>query len=453
MVIKALEQKKLQGIYEQEGNQIVVLYGRTDSGKEQVVSDFISDKKFFYYRARETSARHQCEMMGKEISRKFDVRLQKYTYDEYFNRIKSGDPTKFVLVIDEFQLLVKKDPAFLESIKKLKAKRLYPGPVMIVLCSSSIAWTEQDFQGGELSAGIKINAYIKMEELHFVEVVHAFPNFQVRDCVQIYGIIGGVVDYINRWNPRRSLKENVCKLILTNGGYLFHGAEALISSELREPAVYNAILAAIAAGYNKLNDLYLVTGFSRAKISVYMKNLSYFDIIEKVVSFETGGWENAKKGMYQIKDTFVNFWYRFVFPHLSDLYLLNSEKFYERYIEPDLDSYLSRYFRNVCMEYLLLLNQMNKLPFVLTKMGTWIGKTGNIDIIAHNTARENLVGMCNWDKPAFTLDMCKELFASMEKAKITSKHCYLFSAKAFAPELIKAAEEDDRLELIDMNEL
>ena len=77
--------------------------------------------------------------------------------------------------------------------------------------------------------------------------------------------------------------------------------------------MYNTILSAIARGKNKLNDLFLDTGYSRAKISVYMKNLSHFDIVEKVVSFETGGWENAKKGVYQIKDTFVNFWFKFVF--------------------------------------------------------------------------------------------------------------------------------------------
>ena len=50
------------------------------------------------------------------------------------------------------------------------------------------------------------------------------------------------------------------------------------------------------------------------------ENLSHFDIVEKVQSFQTGGWENAKKGVYQIKDTFINFWFKFVFPHMSDLY-------------------------------------------------------------------------------------------------------------------------------------
>lgn len=58
--------------------------------------------------------------------------------------------------------------------------------------------------------------------------------------------------------------------------------------------------------------------------------------MEKVVSFETGGWENAKKGVYQIKDTFVNFWFKFVYPNMSNLYLLSPEEFYDTYIEKSL---------------------------------------------------------------------------------------------------------------------
>ena len=66
-----------------------------------------------------------------------------------------------------------------------------------------------------------------------------------------------------------------------------------------------------------------------------MKNLAAFDIIQKVVSFETGGWENTKKGVYRIRDNYVNFWFHFIYPHLSDLYMIRPEEFYDRYIAPD----------------------------------------------------------------------------------------------------------------------
>ena len=348
MNVKSTDLNELESFYEQTGNQLVILYGNKNCGKEELIKTFTAGKKSFYYRCREASAQEQLSVMGDEIGRRFDVKLSKNTYDEYFNRIKSGDASKLVLVIDEVQYVMKKDVEFLKSILKLKAKRLYPGPVMIILASSSIVWAEQNLEEAFGEETKKITGTMKLENLSFLEVVRAFPDLPVSECIKIYGVIGGVPGYMAQWNPKVSFKENICRLLLAENGYLFDMAQQVISSELRELSVYNTILSAMAQGHNKLNELFLYTGFSRAKISVYMKNLSHFDIIEKVVSFETGGWENAKKGVYQIKDTFVNFWFRFIFLHLSELYMMEPSDFYDKYIADELDEYLIRYFRNVC---------------------------------------------------------------------------------------------------------
>ncbi|MCD7709129.1 MAG: ATP-binding protein, partial [Clostridiales bacterium] len=402
---------------------------------------------------RQASAQDQLRMMGGELSAQFGANLQNPDYDELFNHLKSKGSAKMVVIIDEAQFLMKKDEEFLKSVIKLRMKRLYPGPVLIMLASSSIVWVEQDLEGLFGEDAKHIDSYIKVEELNFLEVVRSFKSLPVSECVKIYGAVGGVQGYISKWNPRVSFKDNICRLILTKGGRLFDEAEAVISTELRELSVYNTILSAIARGYNKLNDLYLETGFSRAKISVYMKNLSHFDIIEKVVSFETSGWDNAKKGVYQIKDTFVNFWFKFVFPYQSDLFTMEPSDFYDAHIAKDLDEYLNRYFRSVCTEYLMLLNQMGELPFAIHKVGTWVGKTGAIDIIAQSDDRQNLVGFCNWEKPVMTMQMCEEMAELMDKAKIKSDHYYLFSATAFEPELEAYVKKDKRFRLIDMNEL
>ena len=324
---------------------------------------------------------------------------------------------------------------------------------MIILASSSIVWAEQDLDDAFGDDSKRIDAKMKLEDFTFLELVRTFPSLPVSECIKIYGAIGGVPGYMEHWSANRSFKDNICRLVLTEGGYLFDMAQEIISSELRELSVYNTILSAIAQGHNKLNDLFLTTGYSRAKISVYMKNLSHFDIVEKIVSFETGGWDNAKKGIYRIKDTFVNFWFKFVFPYMSDLYRLTPEDFYDKHIEKELDSYMNRYFCDVCMEDLQLLNKIGRVPFAIHKMGTWIGKTGTIDIIAQSSDRQNIVGLCNWEKPYITMEMCEKLYESMEKARVQSNHFYLFSAKAFEPALIEVAKKDSRFELIDMNEL
>lgn len=453
MIIRTAEIKPLEEEYQKAGNQLVLFYGDDNSQKEQLLKYFMQDKKTFYYRARPASQKQQRRMMGAQITEQYQAAIQKYTYDEYFNRIKSGDASKLVVIIDEFQHIAKNDSSFIENILKLKAKRLYPGPVLIILASSAFKWIESD--GMELFGENikKINQKIQLTNMNFLELVRAFPEYSVSECVQAYGIIGGVSSYVNHWNSKKDIKYNICRLILSTNGALFEEAQRVIGKDLRELSVYHTILCSMASGRQKLNDLYHDTEYSRAKISVYMKNLMAYDIVEKVSVLETGGWDNAQKGLYQIKNTFVNFWFKFVYPHMSQLYRMRTEEFYDTYIKKDLDEYLNRYFITVCREYLELLNLHEKLPIKAVKLGTWIGKQGNIDIVMQNAERQNIVAICNWSKEELTDTMCEELLYSLKQAKIKAEQYYLFSARSFDEAIQKRAKEKPEFILIDMKEL
>ena len=212
----------------------MLLYGGMDCRKEQLIKEFCVGKKYFYYRCRQLSAQEQMQKMGEEIQNAFQMKLSRYSYDEFFNRVKSGDASKLVIVIDEAQYAIKRDPEFVKSILKLKMKRLYPGPVMIILASSSIVWATQDAKDAFGDGFRRIDVLHKVEDLNFLEVVRTFPALSVSDCIRIYGTIGGVPGFMEAWNPEISYRENIYRLVLTEGGYLFHMAEQKISAELRE---------------------------------------------------------------------------------------------------------------------------------------------------------------------------------------------------------------------------
>ena len=55
MVVKSSVLKELEECYRESGNQLVVLYGRTDSEKERLLGAFVQNKKHFYYRARQVA--------------------------------------------------------------------------------------------------------------------------------------------------------------------------------------------------------------------------------------------------------------------------------------------------------------------------------------------------------------------------------------------------------------
>lgn len=453
MIGRNTELYQLEQFYQQEGSQIYVLYGRKEHGSRDLVRKFCTGKPFFYYYAPEASAQAQQQRMGLEIASYFQGSPLDSSYEAMLQRMGSPNGAKLVFVVDEFQNIIKKDPKFFDSLWKQKEGKLSPGPVMVLLCSSSIPWVEQEMPKILGTAVKKIGCAMKCGELRFLDLVRHFPNYTLRQSVEVFGVIGGVPEYMRQWEEDQDIRHNICAHILSEQGFLHGRPWEILRSHLREPAVYQTILEAMASGKRKLNDLYQGTGFSRAKISVYMKNLMEFDVAEKVSSFETGGWQNAQKGLYQIKDTFLNFWFKFVYPHLSDLFRLSPEEFYDRHIALELEGYLKRYFIKVCMEYLQLQDMTGKLPLHIHKMGSWIGKKGNIDIIAQNSIRENLICLCNWSEPEMTFEMCQQMFDSMEQAKIGANYYYLFTAKSFEDTLVKMAAGDDRILLVDMGEM
>lgn len=453
MLKRQQELKELEAIYEESRNQMVLLYGSHRCGIREMVKDFIKDKKHFYYMAANASEEQQLFLLRDEVQNKFEIKLQKNTYDECFTRIRSGDSSKLVVVIDEFSRIAKRDKSFFESLMRLKDKKLYPGPVMILLLNQDLTFAREDISEYLGDSAEAIDYKIELSDYRFLDIVREFSGYSVAECVRAYGVFGGVGDYLRRLDPALSVRENICRLILSVDGPLFEEAESYIGKQLRELSVYDTILYSMAKGNEKLNDLFRDTGYSRAKISVYLKNLAAFDVVEKIVSFDTGGWDHTKKGVYRIKNSFLEFWFCFVYPHQSDLFASTPEAFYDKYIEGRLDAFLNRTFVKVCSEYLELLNRMDRLPLVIDKMGTWIGKEGDIDIIGQSDDREHVVGICNWADDELKMASYDKLMENVKLARLRPRAIYLFSSKNFDIRLKALEATDEKVTLVDMSQL
>ena len=445
MVSRASEVKRLDNLYSNNKSQVVLIYGERGCLKEELIRDFIKGKKAFYYRGRNISPEKQLKIMSEDINSSLKLNRAFNSYYECFSAIAASD--KDIVVVDDFEYIVKKDESFIKAVSQHK------NGLFIIVSASSLSWINNDLDDVLGDSKSVIDERIKLDEVGFLDVVRAFPRFTVAESVTVYGILGGVPAYLNRWSQTKPFRANICDNLLDPNGYLFEEVNSHLGGELRELTVYNTILSSIASGNEKLNDLFNDTGYSRAKISVYIKNLTAFDIVSKVVSFETGGWDNAKKGVYRISNNLVNFYFHFIYPHLSEIYTLTPDAFYDKYIRDNLAEYLQRYFVSVCKEYLELLNKVGKCSINITKMGTWVGKNGNIDIVAQDSVRNSVVGMCNWKNKELKFSDYEDLLDAMKQARINAKTLYLFSATSFEQRLQDLASDDSSIVLVDMKEL
>jgi len=71
---------------------------------------------------------------------------------------------------------------------------------------------------------------------------------------------------------------------------------------------------------------------------------------------------NVQRGLYSISDNFFSFWYRFVFPNLSKLEAGDIDGVYECSVKPFIESYASKAFENVCIQFLRKMNARASPP-------------------------------------------------------------------------------------------
>lgn len=443
---RTTEMRYLEHYYELKGSQLLVLYGQKRVGKTTLVREFMKDKPYTYLYARPCSERELQYEWGRELRLEEDYPA----YDNIFFSMTQESVNKQIIVIDEFQNAIHAGDSFMEALTSFMHNEWNNQPVFIILISSAIGWIENTMVSKIGKAAYEISGFLKIKEFGFRELEQYFAYGNKEESVKTYSVLGGIPGYWELFDHSKDFKQNICDNLIHRNSFLHDEANHLVEAELRETNVYHAILAAIAAGRYKLNELHLHTGFSRAKISVYLKNLMELEIVEKVFSFETAGKDNTMKGIYRITSPLVHFYFRFLYPHFSELEMLKPEVFYERYIEPELDSYVEEHFKKACQSILNEMNEHERLPIHIDEYGEWVGKVGNIHYIGQNEAGSYLISYANWEKPVFDYSDYEWLLFCCEKAKITADYVYIFNRGKFDQKLLEAGKFKENLHLINL---
>lgn len=442
------EYKYLDNAYKRDGSQILILYGRQGIGKSSLIKDFCKDKSFFYLMAENVSENTLLDMW-KNSTGSLDN-----SYPAIFDSIFEKINGKAIICIDEFQNILKNSNDFMENVISLIHKNIENKECLVILMSSDTDFIENDMVSRIGALAYELSGFLKVRELKFLDMVRRFPNMSVPDCIEAYAVLGGVPGLWRYFSQNLSLRENICRTILKKGTVLYSQAENEVKEQLRECEVYNTILYELANGHDKLNDIYKSTGYSRAKISVYLKNLMEIEMVVKLSSIDTPGRDNSRKGIYKICNHLVFFYYRFIFAHKAELLNLSPENFYNKYIADGLNEYTSMFFSQICSEYIDLLGQSGGLPFVLADKGSFYGKSGTIDIVGFDeNNQKSICGLSKYSESNLTYSDYEKLLISIRSAKIEPQLIFLFSSQKFDDEIVALSNDNKKVKLIDLSML
>lgn len=442
----------LEQRYQKSGSQMVVVYGQKNAGRTTLLREFAKGRPFVFLSARSCSGKEQRYVWAGECAQNRIFTERYPAYSELLGQIAKSSTEKVILVIDEFQNVVKNDSSFMKELTVFLRNQGQVQELFVVLSSSSVGFVENNLVSRIGEAALSISGFLKVKELKFSHLRTYFSTYSVKECLEIYAVLGGFPGLWKYFENFGTVKDNIIAGFLKKDGVLLREALSYVENELRETSVYTTILASLASGRQKLNDLYLHTDFSRAKISVYLKNLMELELVEKIFSYDTEGKSNTQKGVYRIHNPLVNFYFHYIYPNLSSLGLLLPEEFYDRFIAPEFRFFVEPSMKKMCLEQLQQQNEAGKLPIRFTKSGEWVGKIGTIDIVAQDGTGHTLLALCNYEKNILTVDDYDWLMFLSKKAKLIPQAVYMYTVGGFDEGLQQKAEQEQGIRLISLKE-
>ncbi|ASJ08508.1 ArsR family transcriptional regulator [Thermococcus siculi] len=361
-------------------NALVVVYGRRRVGKTRLLVEAAKEVPHIYHLCKEEEVSETLKSLSLKLfhitrDERF-VKRPLSSFEEFFEALPSGS----VLILDEFQVLVRNYPRILGILQEyLDFHQGNP----IVLCGSSVSMMEELTQYGSPIYGRRGLA-LKVEPLSFFHVREFFPGYSPEDLVKTYAVLGGIPEYLLRFDPSLSPEENIRREFFGRG-FLYGEAEFLLRYELRDLSTYNTILEALSYGYRSFGELRNATGIDGSKLPRYLSVLIELGIVRKEVPITLKGRDKGRRrnARYSIGDNYFSFYYSFVYPFKEEIELGFLDAPLENFGK-GFNRYLGFAFEGIAKQFLIELNKSGKLPFRFTRIGRWWHKGEEIDLVALN---------------------------------------------------------------------
>lgn len=454
------ELRKLNKRYHAGDFECIIIYGRRRVGKTTLINELCKDKPTIFFSALNTTEIENLESLSKSIMNyerpDMDVTPEFKTYDAALDELTAlATHERIVFVIDEYPYLAKAKPSISAMLQHIIDHKWNNSKMFLILCGSSMSFMEDQVLGQESPLYGRRTGQFKIAPLDYKESAVFHPDLSNEDNALIYGITGGVPHYINKLGVKESVDEALLDNLFDRSSYLYEEPANLLKQELREPAIYNAIITAIAQGASRINDIALKTGQENSVVSKYLGTLIDLGIVKK----ETPVTEKiGKKTIYELADNFFRFWYRFVPANMSAIDSGRIQKSYANSIKKNLPDYMGLTFEHMCRDYLLYYEK--DLPIELNQVGQWWGtdnknkKQVQIDIVGTPVeGDEYIIGSCKYRNEKIGLD---ELELIREYAQVFGKgkkyYYYIFSKGGFTEGLIQAKNRGE-VKLIGLDDL
>ena len=437
------------------GNSFVVLYGRRRIGKTALIREFIKDKTALYFLATEET--------DQQNMKRFAATLASFSGQEFIAKINFSDWIDLfrifadtstlknkILIIDEFQYIVNTNPAFTSVFQKAWDEILSGKNIMVIICGSYINMMTRQVLSEKSPLYGRRTSQIRLAPLTFWEIQQHYQDKSFSELVEQYAITGGVPKYMEFFTTN-NLIDNISRIVLNKNGFLYDEPAFLLNKEIKEPVNYYSIMKVIAAENHKLSEISAAMQTTGNRITPYLETLQNLYLVEKRTPVTEKKPEKSRKSLYIIRDVFIKFWFKFIFPYKGELEFGNPNFVLERLKEHFIDSHVAFVYEDICRNIFSELCKAKEIDFTPSRIGSYWSKNEEIDLMAVDETHHRIFAAeCKYYKDNKPVDV--NVYAKLQK-KCKKLDDYgisygLFSKSGFSNRLKDIAKENKNLFLI-----
>ena len=302
------ELNTLNRLYNSDKFEFAVIYGRRRVGKTALINEFVKDKDNIFFTGVETNAKQNLDNFSRcimEYNTGIALGASFGNFQMALEHVFELAKTKrIVLVIDEYPYVARASKSLASTLQLLIDKNKDTSKLFLILCGSSMSYMEDHILAYKAPLYGRRTAQFKIKPFEFLEACRYFKNFSDDDKALAYGIMGGTPQYLMQLDDKLSIEENIKNTHLNPSSSIFEEPNNLLKQEVREPAIYNAVITAIATGSSKMNEISNKIDEDTSVCATYIKNLITLGIVKKETPY---GEKSTRKTVYSIEDNMFRF--------------------------------------------------------------------------------------------------------------------------------------------------
>lgn len=335
------------------------------------------------------------------------------SFAQFFETLMQyGRDNHFTLVLDEFQNLLKVNPAIPSHIQDIWDRYHTSTHVNLIACGSIFSMMHKIFDNDDEPLYGRKDCEIRLRPFRIAvikEILRDYnPDYTSEDLLCLYMLTGGVAKYIGQlMDAGATTKDQMLEWVTATGSpFLSEGIELIMAEFGKDYSNYLSILQLIAGGMTVQNQIDNIIG---KNTGTYLKNLheDYNYINRLLPMFSKSGNRNIR---WTMDDCFFRFWFRFILPNQNIIEMERNDLLLE-IVQRDYCDYtglvLEQYFRQRIAE-----------EERVTEVGNYWDRQGNneIDLIALNDIdRTALVAEVKRNPERYKEHVLKEKFETIRR--------------------------------------